>query len=195
EKLESLASNVLDEQLEVFRGDVAALANGVSMLHRLHERFAPQLAANGLQRLFEEVEMPLVGVLAAMERRGVHLDITVLRQMNEEISERLSSLVGEIYELAGGEFNISSPPQLRDVLFERLQLSRKGVRRGKTGLSTDVDVLTKLAAEHPLPAKILEHRMLAKLKSTYVEALPAAVDPKTGRLHTSFNQTVAATGR
>jgi len=195
EKLESLASNVLDEQLELFRGDVAALANGVSMLHRLHERFAPQLAANGLQRLFEDVEMPLVGVLAAMERRGVHLDITVLQRMNEEISERLSSLVGEIYELAGGEFNISSPPQLREVLFERLQLSRKGVRRGKTGLSTDVDVLTKLAAEHPLPAKILEHRMLAKLKSTYVEALPAAVDPVTGRLHTSFNQTVAATGR
>src|SRR5262249_25727392 len=100
-----------------------------------------------------------------------------------------------IYELAGGEFNIGSPVQLREVLFDRLKLSTKGVRRSKTGLSTDVDVLTKLAAEHPLPARILEYRQLSKLKSTYVDALPALVDPATRRIHTSFNQTVAATGR
>jgi hypothetical protein len=130
-----------------------------------------------------------------MERRGVRLDVKALAQMSRELEARLNTLMQEIYALAGGEFNIASPPQLRTVLFDRLGLSRKGVRRGKTGLSTDVDVLTRLAAEHPLPAKILEYRTLAKLKSTYVDALPAAVDPRTGRLHTSFNQTVTATGR
>jgi len=103
--------------------------------------------------------------------------------------------VQEIYALAGGEFSIHSPAQLRVVLFEKLKISSRGVRRGKTGLSTDVDVLTRLARDHPLPAKILEYRMLSKLKSTYVDALPALVDPTTGRLHTSFNQTVTATGR
>jgi DNA polymerase-1 len=103
--------------------------------------------------------------------------------------------MAEIYEQAGGEFNINSPPQLRTVLFDRLGLSKRGVRRGKTGFSTDVDVLTRLAQEHPLPARILDYRALSKLKSTYVDALPAAVNPRTGRLHTSLNQTGAATGR
>jgi DNA polymerase-1 len=115
--------------------------------------------------------------------------------MSREFAARLDALMEEIYALAGGPFNIASPPQLRQVLFERLGLSRKGVRRGKTGLSTDVDVLTRLASEHPLPAKILEYRNLAKLKSTYLDALPAAINPRTGRLHTSFNQTITATGR
>jgi DNA polymerase-1 len=124
----------------------------------------------------------------------VRVDVDMLEAMSAEIEQRLASLVREIYELAGGEFNIASPSQLREVLFDRLHLSAKGVRRGKTGLSTDVDVLTRLAADHPLPAKILEHRGLAKLKSTYVDALPAAVDAAQ-RLHTSFNQAVAATGR
>jgi DNA polymerase-1 len=104
-------------------------------------------------------------------------------------------LIAEIYALAGGEFNINSPPQLRGVLFDRLGLSKKGVRRGKTGYSTDVDVLTRLAAEHPLPARILDYRALAKLKSTYIDGLLSAVNPVTGRLHTTLNQTVAATGR
>lgn len=195
ERLEGLVASLIGETLAEFRGSVPSLANGVSLLHRVRDRCAQQLADHGLERLFEDVEMPLVHVLADMERRGMLLDVTVLKQMSDEIAERLSVLEGEIYELAGGEFNIASPPQLREVLFERLNLSRKGVRRGKTGLSTDVDVLTRLAADHPLPAKILEQRGLAKLKSTYVDALPAAVDPTTGRLHTSFNQTVAATGR
>jgi DNA polymerase-1 len=195
DRLESVAANLLGLHLEKFRGTAAALANGVSTLGALREHCARQLAERQLAPLFNDVEMPLVRVLTAMERRGVRLDVAVLHEMSSEIESRLSSLVTQIYELAGGEFNISSPPQLREVLFDRLQLSRKGVRRGKTGLSTDVDVLTRLAADHPLPAKILEHRGLAKLKSTYVDALPAAVDPQTGRLHTSFNQTVAATGR
>jgi len=139
--------------------------------------------------------MPLVAVLTHMERHGIRVDIAALAALGRDIDRRLHTLKDQIYTSAGGEFNILSPTQLREVLFDRLQLPRKGVRRGKTGLSTDVDVLTRLAAEHPLPAKILEYRGLAKLKSTYVEALPAAVNPRTGRVHTSFNQTVAATGR
>jgi DNA polymerase-1 len=148
-----------------------------------------------MERLFYEVEMPLVSVLAGMEQRGVRIDVDALRRMSREMEGRLAALEEEIYGLAGGPFNIGSPPQLREVLFERLGLSRKGVKRGKTGLSTDVDVLTRFAAVHPLPAKILDYRAIAKLKSTYVDALPAAVSVRTGRLHTSFNQTVAATGR
>ena len=194
-RLEDLATDLLATNLPAFRGAPEGLANGVSLLLGLRERFATGLRDGEMERLFHDVEMPLVAVLAAMERRGVRLDVEMLAAMGRDMGERLQQLEQEIYALAGGAFNIASPPQLRDVLFERLQLSRKGVKRGKTGLSTDVDVLTRLAAEHPLPAKVLDYRALAKLKSTYVDALPAAVNPATGRLHTSFNQTVAATGR
>src|SRR5262249_19538208 len=155
---------------------------------------ADRLRDAKLERLFHDVEMPLVAVLARMERRGVRVDVEALAQMSREIETRLVTLERDIYALAGGAFNIASPIQLREVLFDRLQLPRQGVRRGKTGLSTDVDVLTRLAIVHPLPAKLLDYRALAKLKSTYVDALPAAVNPRTGRLHTSFNQTIAATG-
>ncbi|MFI5398002.1 MAG: DNA polymerase I [Candidatus Binatia bacterium] len=194
-RLEDLAAGILGTNLPVFRNGADTLAAGVSLMAPLRDQLAEQLHASGMERLFYEVEMPLVRVLTAMERRGVRLDMEALAQMSRQLEARLDALMQEIYALAGGEFNIASPPQLRTVLFDRLGLSRKGVRRGKTGLSTDVDVLTRLAAEHPLPAKILEYRNLAKLKSTYVDALPAAVDPRTGRLHTSFNQTVTATGR
>lgn len=195
ERLESVAATLLGARLASYRDSAASLANGVSLLQPLRDRCVRQLAERGLQRLFEDTEMPLVEVLAAMERRGVRIDLRVLETLSAEIEERLARLTAEIHELAGTQFNIASPAQLRQVLFDRLQLSRKGVKRGKTGLSTDVDVLTRLAREHPLPARILEHRGLAKLKSTYVDALPFFVDPATGRLHTSFNQTVAATGR
>jgi DNA polymerase-1 len=131
-----------------------------------------------------------------MERRGLCIDVARLEALSHEFAGRLETLMREIYALAGGEeFNINSAPQLRTVLFDKLKLSKQGVRRGKTGYSTDVDVLNRLARVHPLPAKILEYRALSKLMSTYVDALPAAVNPTTGRLHTTFNQTVAATGR
>jgi DNA polymerase-1 len=130
-----------------------------------------------------------------MELAGIALDVDALARMSSEYRAVLARLMAEIHELAGGPFNINSPPQLREVLFDRLAIPTRGIRRGKTGLSTDVDVLTRLARDHPLPAKILEFRALSKLQSTYVDALPALVDPRTGRLHTSFNQTVAATGR
>jgi DNA polymerase-1 len=156
---------------------------------------AERLESHGMTRLFDDLELPLADVLVEMELTGVLLDLDVLRRLGGELSGQCARLLGEIYALAGGPFNVGSPPQLRTVLFDRLGLSSRGVRRGKTGLSTDVDVLTRLAEEHPLPGKILEYRGLSKLLSTYVEALPALVDAKTGRLHTSFNQTVAATGR
>jgi len=130
-----------------------------------------------------------------MELTGITLDVAALGRLSAEFGAVMDRLVEEIHTGAGGPFNIKSPPQLREVLFERLKISTRGIRRGKTGLSTDVDVLTRLGRDHPLPAKILEWRALSKLKSTYVDALPVLVDPRTGRVHTSFNQTVAATGR
>jgi DNA polymerase-1 len=194
-RLEDLAADLLGANLPAFRDGPQRLGEGVSLLIGLRDRFAARMRECRMERLFREVEMPLVPVLSAMERRGVRLDVQALARMSREMEARLGALAQEIYGLAGGEFNIGSPAQLREVLFDRLGLPRRGVRRGKTGLSTDVDVLTRLAVDHPLPAKILEYRALAKLKSTYVDALPAAVNPATGRLHTSFNQTVAATGR
>ena len=177
-------------------GDPAETAcRAARAAHRLKPALEELLRAHEMERLFRDLEMPLASVLADMELAGVALDVAALGRLSAEMGAELERLMREIYELAGGEFNIHSPPQLRVVLFEKLKISTRGIRRGKTGLSTDVDVLTRLAREHPLPAKILEYRMLSKLKSTYVDALPALVDPRTGRLHTSFNQTVAATGR
>src|SRR5215470_14229259 len=192
--LEALAAELLGTRPAPYRGADGA-ASGVSLLQPLAAELRARLDAQAQRPLFDAVEMPLVRVLAAMERRGMLVDVEHLRSLSREFTGRMDALMAEIYALAGGEFNIGSPPQLRSVLFERLKLSTRGVRRGKTGLSTDVDVLTRLAAEHPLPAKILDYRALAKLKSTYVDALPAAVNPATGRLHSSFNQTGAATGR
>ncbi len=160
---------------------------------RLAEMFLPRIEEGGLMPLFRDVEMPLVHVLLAMERAGVKVDLGHLARLNEEFSRDLGRIQGEIYKVAGEEFNIESPKQLQVILFEKLGL-KKG-RKTKTGYSTDADVLASLAKEHPLPAGILEYRALAKLKHGYVDALPSLVKKSTGRIHTSFNQTVAATGR
>ena len=137
--------------------------------------------------------MPLVGVLASMEREGVLLDGNLLGEMSHQLGELLGVSEEKIYRLAGEQFNINSPKQLQTILFDRLALPRG--RKTKGGYSTDVDVLTNLARSYELPAQILVFRSLAKLKSTYVDALPALVNPETGRVHTSYNQTVTATGR
>ena len=192
--LDALATEFLGARPPPYR-EGPGTAAGVSLLEPLAAHLRTRLGELELRPLFETVEMPLVQVLAHIERRGMLVDLAHLGALSSEFGARLDALMREIHALAGGEFNINSPPQLREVLFERLALSRKGVRRGKTGFSTDVDVLTRLAREHALPAKILEFRALSKLKSTYVDALPAAVNPTTGRLHTSLNQTGAATGR
>ena len=126
---------------------------------------------------------------------GVGIDGDALRSMSLEFGEQLGRLERECYELAGKEFNLNSPIQLREVLFTHLKLPTKGLKKTKSGVSTDFDVLTKLAAAHPLPRKLLEYRGLAKLKSTYADALPALIDPATGRIHTSFHQALTATGR
>ncbi len=147
----------------------------------------------GLRAIYEDIERPLVRVLAGMEREGIRVDPQRLVEFSRELELALERLTGEIYTLAGGEFNIGSPRQLAIVLFEKLGLPP--VRKTKTGYSTDADVLEQLAIGHELPAKIIEHRTLSKLKSTYADALPALINPRTGRVHTSFNQLVAVTGR
>ncbi|MBW1646005.1 MAG: DNA polymerase I [Deltaproteobacteria bacterium] len=159
----------------------------------LQRELAPRLAAAGLESLFQDLEMPLVLVLARMEMAGVKIDSDLLQSLSREYEAKLAAMEVEIHSLAGVEFNINSPKQLAAVLFERLNLPV--LKKTKTGPSTNVEVLNELAAHHPLPAKILAYRSLAKLKSTYLDALPKLVNPKTGRVHTSYNQTVAATGR
>ena len=144
-------------------------------------------------KLFFEIEMPLVSVLGKMERNGVKIDVKKLKKSSEEYAVRLQDIEGQVYKAASGEFNLNSPKQLSIVLFEKLRLPV--IRKTKTGYSTDVDVLTELAGRHEVPRLLLEYRSLSKLKSTYLDALPALVNPETGRVHTSFNQTVAATGR
>jgi DNA polymerase-1 len=152
-----------------------------------------------LRKLYDELEVPLIEVLAELEFNGVRLDVPLLERLSAEMGEQLRGIEQEIYQLAGHEFNIGSLPQLRKVLFEELKLPVQG-KTGITGVpSTDQESLEKLAAlDHAaaaLPRKLLEHRQIAKLKGTYVDALPAMVNKKTGRIHASFNQTVAATGR
>jgi DNA polymerase I len=147
----------------------------------------------GLGELLDEVEMPLVEVLAAMEREGLKLDGERLAEVGFGFGERIATLEKEIHELAGEEFTIGSPQQVGQILFEKLELTRK--RRGKTGFSTDARVLAQIRDEHPIVEKIESWRELTKLKSTYLDSLPDLIDPETGRVHTTFNQTTAATGR
>ncbi len=160
---------------------------------RLSEIFQTSLKERELESLFNEVEIPLIEVLARMEMAGVALDTEVFEGLKSEIEQRLDTLEHEIFELAGEPFQINSPKQLQKILFDDLGLTP--TKKTKTGYSTDVGVLEELAREHPLPEKILEYRTLEKLRGTYVNALPKLINPKTGRIHTSFNQAVAATGR
>ena len=152
-----------------------------------------KLKEAGVISLYRDVEMPLLFTLAAMEKKGVLVDTALLQKMSEELEQLLSLSEEKIHRLAGEKFNINSPKQLQAILFEKLKLP-KG-KKTKEGYSTDVDVLSDLARSHELPAEILAYRSLSKLKSTYVDALPALINPQTGRIHTSYNQTVAATGR
>lgn len=165
-------------------------ADVVTMLCKI---FLPLLTRDGFDELFHEMEIPLITVLAEMERAGVKIDTEFLAHMSQDFEKEMVGMEGKIYELAGEAFNINSPKQLGEILFEKLKLPT--VKKTKTGFSTNVEVLTKLAEQHDLPAKILDYRSLAKLKSTYVDALPRLVNNKTGRVHTSYNQTVTSTGR
>jgi DNA polymerase-1 len=153
----------------------------------------PRLEENGLASLMDDVEVPLSLVLSRMEETGVLLDVALLEGLSKDVRAQLMTLERELIALAGKEFNVNSPRQLESILFDDLKL--KVVKRTKTSRSTDAEVLEELQDLHPLPAKIIEHRTLAKLESTYLAALPAMVNPKTQRVHTSYNQAVAATGR
>jgi DNA polymerase-1 len=177
-------------------GTVARAAGlDAEIVLRLAERLKARLAEEGLAEIFETMELPLVEVLADMERAGVKVDRELLAVMSRDMERQLADLTREIYVLAKGEFNINSPIQLREILFDRLGL-RSGKKTAKTrAASTAEDVLEELAGDHELPRKILEYRSVQKLKSTYVDALPVLIHPETGRIHASFNQTVAATGR
>lgn len=152
-----------------------------------------RLREQELWELYWDLERPLIPILAEMEQTGIRIDADELHRQSEALTRRLKELITEIHQLAGHEFNIDSPKQMQVVLFQELGLPIK--KRTTTGASTDQDVLEELAKLHQLPAKIIEHRHLAKLKGTYLDALPLLVHPRTGRIHTSFNQVVAATGR
>jgi DNA polymerase-1 len=160
---------------------------------RLKLMLAPLLAEQNLEKLFRDMEMPLMEVLADMERVGVKIDAEFLKKISVKLGADMGTTEKTIFELAGTQFNINSPKQLAEILFDKLKLTP--IKKTKTGYSTNVDVLEELASVHSLPAEILKYRTLTKLKSTYVDALPLMINPKTGRLHTSLNQTVAATGR
>ncbi|TKB61580.1 MAG: DNA polymerase I [Nitrospira sp.] len=178
---------------EVDTGSREETAEAAAALAKLEPILIERLTDQGSVKLFTDVEMPLVPILADIERNGFLLDVDGLHELSKELERDLDQMMASIAALAGGEFNINSPKQLATVLFEKLGL--KPLRKTKTGYSTDEDTLTQLATQHELPNQILTYRSLSKLKSTYVDALPELVHPETKRLHTSLNQTVAATGR
>ena len=159
----------------------------------LHQTLLSKIVEGGFEALYRDLEIPLIPVLAGMERSGVKVDSELLQQISQELGQKIAVLEETIYDLADGPFNINSPQQLGTILFEKLKLPV--IRKTKTGYSTDMEVLKELSKTHDLPASVLEYRSLAKLKSTYLDALPKLVHPDTGRIHTAFNQTVTATGR
>ncbi|MFQ5574032.1 MAG: DNA polymerase I, partial [Terriglobia bacterium] len=174
-------------------GSTEAAGRRVLSLAALKSYLAERLADDGLMELFRDTEMPLSDVLARMELDGVAIDSPTLIGLSKEIEGTIKTLEADVQSLAGGEFNLNSPSQLREVLFERLGL--KGGKKTKTGFSTDSSVLSSLVDDHPIVEKILSYRELTKLKSTYLDVLPRLADPETGRVHTTFNQAVTATGR
>ncbi|MFH1266475.1 MAG: DNA polymerase I [Planctomycetota bacterium] len=179
---------------EVPVGQVADYAGEDALLPlRLRPLLAEKLAEAGLEKLSTELELPLIDVLVELEYNGIKIDVDRLAELSVRHAARIETLEREIYDLAGRTFNIASPKQLQEILFTEQKLPV--LKKTKTGPSTDAGVLEELAAVHPLPAKIIEYRQVAKLKGTYVDALPEMVHPGTGRVHASFNQVVAATGR
>ncbi|HHW42450.1 MAG TPA: DNA polymerase I [Desulfotomaculum sp.] len=170
-----------------------ALAARADAIWRLSAVLGEKLRLAEMERLFYEVELPLVGVLAEMEMTGVAVNGERLKEMSRELEGKIAALSRQIYHLAGEEFNINSTRQLGNILFEKLELPV--VKKTKTGYSTDASVLEELAGSHPIIPLVLEHRQLVKLKSTYVDGMAALINPATGRLHTTFHQTVTATGR
>lgn len=202
-QLTDLTARYLGEELpgvspEKSRGKTAGMNKDqagwlVKKLFALRDQLQAELIHNGLDNLYDTIEHPLISVLAEMEYNGIMVDCTALRRMGQDMGEKIEVLMREIYELAGEQFNINSTRQLGCILFEKLQLPVQ--KKTKTGYSTDAEVLEKLAGTHEIVDKILAYRTLVKLKSTYLDALDELIIPETGRVHTTFNQTVTATGR
>ena len=181
---------------EAVRNEVGqTLSLEAESVRRIHDLLSPQLQNLGVRQLYNEIELPLVPVLADMECTGVKVDPRLLRSLSMEMEEQLVGLTRRIHETAGGEFNINSPKQLGEILFEKLNLPMLKKTRKTKGYSTDQAVLEELAVSYELPRLILDYRQLTKLKSTYVDILPSLIHPDTGRVHTSYNQAGAATGR
>ena len=192
----STGSGTANVQLALFDEQsppLEQLAEDAELTLQLSTRITELLDRDGLLSLYRDLECPLIPVLAAMENCGIRVDVAELQRQSAEVAQHLATLQVEIHELAGRDFNIDSPLQLRTILFDDLKLPV--IKRTKTGPSTSHEVLEKLADMHPLPSKIIEHRQAAKLKNTYLDALPGLVNPETGRVHATFNQDVAATGR
>jgi len=168
-------------------------AEDADITYRLTNALHDKLAAQGMKALCTEIEFPLIEVLTDMEKTGIAIDVPFLQDMSKTMDTQLKIIIGQIYADAGEEFNINSTQQLAQILFTKLNLTP--IKKTKTGFSTDVGVLEALRKEHPIVARMLEYRQLQKLKSTYVDALPKLIHPVSGRVHTSYNQTVAATGR
>src|SRR5208282_2530728 len=165
------------------------------LVRNLHEALTARLEADGLTSMFNGIEMPIAPILAAMEADGIGIDGDALKIISKEFAEQMNRLERECYQLAGREFNLNSPVQLRELLFNELKLSAKGLKKTKSGYSTDADVLEKLAAVHPLPRKLIEYRTISKLKSTYADALSEVISSGTGRIHTTWHQALVPTGR
>jgi DNA polymerase-1 len=170
-------------------------AEDADITFQLREKLEPMLDESKVTKLFDEIEMPLVPVLGSMEAEGVKLDIEALKDSSKQLEAEIHIVEKEIHEMAGEVFNIGSPKQLGIILFEKLVITDKPKRTKTKQYSTGEDVLNRLEKKHPIVAKILDYRSLTKLKSTYIDALPALVSPRDGRLHTNYNQAVAATGR
>ncbi len=185
------------KQLKMFEVEVDRAAEYASedadITWQVADIITDELKSENLWDLYWDLERPLISVLTEMEFHGITVDVHELKRQSDALIGRLDALMHEIYDRAGHAFNLNSPKQLAKVLFEELGLPV--IKRTKTGASTNEEVLTRLAVDHPLPAKIIEHRQLTKLKGTYLDALPNMVNPETGRIHTSFSQTSAATGR
>jgi DNA polymerase I len=190
--LETLAEEYLDAHLPT-GNEQETIRNKSLHLIQLQETFHKEMKDMGLIDLFSTIEMPLVEVLASMEIVGVRVDRTALAGLSRDFDQRLNAITKQIYGLCERPFNINSPQQLARVLFEDLKLPPS--KKTKTGYSTDTDVLQTLSAVHELPGRILEYRTLAKLKNTYIDTLPLLINPNTGRIHTTYNQMVVATGR
>jgi DNA polymerase-1 len=212
-KLEDLAKEYLQYQTKTLKGmvgsgqkqiampdvEIRALCDycceNVDLVFEITDLLEKDLQKDALDSFYFDLELPVTGVLADVEWNGVKIDTNTLTRLSQEMGKNLDRTVAEIYEIAGGEFNINSPKQIGEVLFQKLKLPMVKKTRKTKDFSTSVEVLEELAKEYDLPQKILDYRQFSKLKSTYVDALPLMIDPKTSRVHTNYQQTVAATGR